>query len=175
MIFLPGAGREEAQCVCWPGAEMAFQRHSPSTESSQDPSPCKLRDCWSGGKSRSVGRTSQLLGMEEKLEALRSLGQLFFVLVCLSFFFSISIFGEGEGISLSFRQMYFPAGEHLSKLYLVWKAHPKPSADCREKHHCQYLNYKGSPTTACIEFTTFNYNTPQWNFHRTFYPCVKSN
>lgn len=77
--FFSRGGREEAQCVCWPGAEMAFQRHSPSTESSQDPSPCKLRDCWSGGKSRSVGRTSQLLGIEEKLEALRSLGRSYFL------------------------------------------------------------------------------------------------
>lgn len=26
-----------------------------------------------------------------------------------------------------------------------------------------------------IEFTPFNYNTPQWKFHTTFYPCVKFN
>lgn len=137
--FSSWGGREEAQCICWPDGEMAFQSHSSSTESSQDPSPCKLQDCWSGGKSRFVGRTSQLLDTDRKLEALQSLGWSDFLPVLFLFPF---FFMGGEGVILSFNQMHFPIRERLSKLYLVWKAHPNPSCDCRVKHHCQHLNYR---------------------------------
>lgn len=138
--FSSRGGREEAQCICWPDGEMAFQSHSSSSESSQDPSPCTPQDCWSGGKSRSVGRTSQLLGIEGKLEALQGLG-------CSDFFacpflFYFHFFGRREGVIFSFNQMHFPTGEHLTKPYLVWKAHPKPNSDCRAKHHCQCSNYR---------------------------------
>lgn len=92
MIFLPGreGGREEAQCICWPDGEMAFQSHFLSTESSQDPSPC-----WSGGKSRSIGRTSHL-GINKKLEALQSLGWSDFFACPFSFLFPF--FGEGSDL-----------------------------------------------------------------------------
>lgn len=75
--------------------------------------------------------------------------------------------------------MRFSADEHRPKPRLLWQ-----TLGIQKQTPAAQLNLAGGTETAKtalpslpvgIEFTRFNYNTPQWKFHTTFYPCVKFN
>lgn len=78
--------------------------------------------------------------------------ELFFVLVCLSFFFSVPFFWGGG--SSSFNQMHFPTDEHGSKLHLLWKAlriqKQTPTAELNIAAGIQIVDKDGFTIVACL-------------------------